>query len=445
MDPQGFDEAPVSGQQQARMLLSKLALCLKLATMHRLDNAALVPPIRGLLEAVNPLLSAGEQIQLQAVGENFYLNREIIKLDFGSYESGLAFRTCLKRVGVNEVSLTAALEESELRDFLGKFQAYYHGREAKGFLKERFAKIGLRWIGKAEEAGLGAEIDERQNVVRSLAVLALSIEAQLGLMKAGKPPRLSKVRRAIHGLADASTGHEALLVGLTRFEALSGQVHFHLASVSALSLLMGRRLGLSRPVLTELCMAAALHDLARDDLGAQADPGAAERVPLKTVLRLCAGGTSAEVLERAAVAFEHAQPKGPHPTGFGQLIAVPCAFDLLASPPPPCKGLLPDHALRVVLDQAGSRFDPRVVRLFAAVVGMYPVGTTVRLSSGEIAVVLEAADPSQAARPRVKVVRTAEGPADFLLDLSAPGEKRSVVSSVDPGELEINVPQFLLA
>src|SRR5215472_11872621 len=109
------------------------------------------------------------------------------------------------------------------------------------------------------------EFDERQNLLRAFIVLALAIKNALAETARNQPPRFARVRRAIHGLADASRDHSALLVAITRFPTFSGDVEFHLASTAALTMLMGRRLGLSRSALSELCISAALHDLARDE------------------------------------------------------------------------------------------------------------------------------------------------------------------------------------
>src|SRR5262249_21692518 len=161
-----------------------------------------------------------------------------------------------------------------------------------------------------------------------------TIEAQVALMKAKKPARLARVRRAIHSLADASLGHETLLIALTRSDAFGGEVRFHLAATTALTILLGRKLELTRAELSDAGMGAAFHDVALDELppprDAQKDLAAElealSRVPLRSILRLSEGALSGDALERIAVAYEHARPaKGP--VGFGQLIALPCVLD----------------------------------------------------------------------------------------------------------------------
>jgi HD-GYP domain-containing protein (c-di-GMP phosphodiesterase class II) len=447
------DEEGDSSLRFGRLLLSRVALALKLSVMHDMKNAALTPPIKSLVEAIGTGLGEAPELRLQAVGENFFLNREIIKLDFSSYEAGQSLRTMLRRVSAQEITFTAQPGEVGLRHFLTDFQKYAQSQKPAAILEQQYPSIKLRAISKAEEESLQPTFNERKNLVRAYAHLALVIEQQLALMKAKRQARLAKVRRAIHGLSDACEGHETLLLALTRFEAFSGEVRFHLAATTAMTLLLAKRLDLNRVELSEACLAAAFHDLALDELPPPRDQQrdlseelqALERVPLRTILRMCEGALQGDALERIAVAHEHTRkPSGP--VGFGQLVAIPCVFDRLTRPRPPRKGLLPDHALRIILNQAGTRFDARLVQLFAQVIGLYPVGTTVKLNSGELAIVLEVpAQPALFARPRIKIIRTTAGPADHLVDLGAPGERRAIVSSVDPVEVDVNVPQFLLA
>ncbi|GMU58987.1 MAG: hypothetical protein AMXMBFR34_07500 [Myxococcaceae bacterium] len=128
-----------------------------------------------------------------------------------------------------------------------------------------------------------------------------------------------------------------------------GQARFHLAAVTALAVMMGRRLGLSRTRLSDACMSAAFHDIGLDELpppaGEVVTPDeleALERVPLKTIVRLSEAALGGDALERIAVAWEHGQRASAGGLGFAQLLAVPCVFDRLTRPPPPRRVTLPD-------------------------------------------------------------------------------------------------------
>lgn len=437
----------------ARLLLTRVARCLKTSTMHAMSNQAMQAPLAGLLEAVHAGAADAPVLRLQLLDDNFFLNHDIVRLDFTSFEAGYMLEGLLERIGAREIAFTGELTEAELIAFVGAYQSFTQSPNPSAILTQRFKNVSVRAIPQAELEHLRPRVDARKNLLRAYANLGLVIGKQLEQMRNRRPVRLAKVRRAIHELHDAAEGLESLLVGLTRLDAFSGEVRFHLAAVTALSVLMGRRLAMPRAKLADACMAAAFHDLALDELPADgsgtddAQLRALERVPLRTMLRLAESALGGDALERIAVAWEHGQRVPTGPISFAQLLAVPCVFDRLTRPTEGRPVTLPDEALRIIMTQAGGRFDPRVIRLFVSVVGLYPVGTAVRLDSGELGYVVETPpEASDFARPRVQVLRGPSGPVNYILDLATPGEARFITGSVDPAELAgANPIGFLLA
>jgi HD-GYP domain-containing protein (c-di-GMP phosphodiesterase class II) len=62
--------------------------------------------------------------------------------------------------------------------------------------------------------------------------------------------------------------------------------------------------------------------------------------------------------------------------------------------------------LAVLQCNDGKQFDQHLVRRFAQLLGIYPVGNLAKLNSGEIAIVLHAPDPY---RPNVRVFFASDG------------------------------------
>ena len=107
-----------------------------------------------------------------------------------------------------------------------------------------------------------------------------------------------------------------------------------------------------------------------------------------------------------------------------------------------------DRILAVLKRNDGTQFDQNLVRRFVQLLGIYPPGTLVRLTSGEIAVVTQvhAPDPH---RPRVRVVINKQGtrldlPYDRnLWEPNRDGEQTSIVAPVDPAEFGIDPLNYL--
>jgi HD-GYP domain-containing protein (c-di-GMP phosphodiesterase class II) len=437
----GSATSPGTGSAATDLLVAT-ARILRLAQQHPINNDVFQQPVASLLE----LLSQQEgDTTVVVFAETVFVNSTAVKLAQAVYDAAEGLRKTFSRLGVHELSWPQNLSDEELRDFLTQFQNAWRSQKPQGTVKSSTGRVRLRPLeGVLDNSGLFA-IDARQNVLRAFARMTVVARHALERAHKGASFRSPNLRKAVQGLADASVGHEGLLSGLTRFPNFQGALHFHLSTVAALTLLMSRKLHLSRALTLDLGVAALLHDLGRAAPGPH-DPTS---VALRTLARLSAPPVSDEALFQAGTAFELALPASHQgvwtPGAAARLIAVPCAFDLLTCPSGGDKPLAPDQALRALREQSGTRFDPFVVDLFTATVGLYPVGTTVRLTGGRLAVVLEVpADTAAFTRPVVKVIRENGAAADYVLDLSKDAGS-AIEGSVSAEEEGVNPPHFLLA
>ena len=108
-----------------------------------------------------------------------------------------------------------------------------------------------------------------------------------------------------------------------------------------------------------------------------------------------------------------------------------------------------DRVLAVLQNNDGIHFDKHLVRRFSQLLGIYPPGNLVRLSSGELAVVLKVHAPDPY-RPRVRVIVDKAGermslPVDRNLweSRDEDGQPASVKTPVDPAEHGIDPLTFL--
>jgi hypothetical protein len=118
------------------------------------------------------------------------------------------------------------------------------------------------------------------------------------------------------------------------------------------------------------------------------------------------------------------------------LIQVVDHYDALVMPSEDSPGLSPVKVLERLLMAAGQAFDPVMVKALMLVVGRYPYGSLVRLSTGEVGVVsCGMRDEATFEKPTVVVVRDGEGneveAREVDLANSWDGE-RSIVEVLDP-------------
>jgi hypothetical protein len=136
------------------------------------------------------------------------------------------------------------------------------------------------------------------------------------------------------------------------------------------------------------------------------------------------------------------------PTLAARIVAVADCFDAVTSKRAYRKPEERRQALSLLQAGAGRAFDPRVVRTFVRMVGIFPVGSLVQLSTGEIAVVVRNHE-RLLARPIVRMVLDARGDAaePIELDLSQAGPDgeplHTVRRSVDPLEVDVDMLALL--
>lgn len=130
-----------------------------------------------------------------------------------------------------------------------------------------------------------------------------------------------------------------------------------------------------------------------------------------------------QVHERwAGQGYPH-QLKGRQIVEIAQIIGVVDVFDALISPRPYRKRLLPHDAVLELVVAARTAFPREVIKALVEQLSVYPLGTTVRLTTGEIGVVTRV-NPHYPLRPVVRV--------DTSRGHQLPGVNRFVDLSLTP-------------
>ena len=114
--------------------------------------------------------------------------------------------------------------------------------------------------------------------------------------------------------------------------------------------------------------------------------------------------------------------------------AVCDVYDAITSNRPYKYGWDPAHSLRKMAEWANGHFDPKVFQAFVRSLGIYPVGSLVRMSSGRLGVVVEQKGKSLTT-PMVKVffsTNSNDRIVPEMIDLSQPSTREHILSREDP-------------
>ena len=119
---------------------------------------------------------------------------------------------------------------------------------------------------------------------------------------------------------------------------------------------------------------------------------------------------------------------------IARMAAICDVYDAITSDRPYKRGWDPAESLRRMADWTKTHFDARLFQAFVKSIGIYPVGSLVRLASGRIGVVTEQA-PQSLVTPRVKVFFSTKSDLRIppeIVDLSLPDCPDKIVAREDP-------------
>lgn len=112
------------------------------------------------------------------------------------------------------------------------------------------------------------------------------------------------------------------------------------------------------------------------------------------------------------------------------------------------RGIPPTEALRKLFEWSKHQFDPLLVKAFMRCVGIYPVGSLVRLESGRLGVVIEQND-ANLLTPRVRVffsIKANTHIQPLIVDLGRPlghGGADRITGFEDPEKWKVDPQQFM--
>lgn len=296
---------------------------------------------------------------------------------------------------------------------------------------------------------MASELEQARKLCKAAKeqVMAMFQDARLG--KATDPndalPLVSEIAASVQRNASA-------IISVARLKSHDDYTYMHSVAVCALMLSLARQMGLDERQTRLAGLGGLMHDLGKAvmPLDVLNKPGkltdaefdVMKKHPVAGAQLLRQGGAEPEVEDIALHHHEKFNGKG-YPHGLqGEAISVLSrmgaicdVYDAVTSIRPYKNAWDPAKAMREMAGWEGH-FDKVIFNAFVKSVGIYPVGSLVRMASSRLAVVIAPGTESLLA-PVVRVfysLRSNEPVQVQTIDLASPGCKDSIVGPEDPAK-----------
>lgn len=314
--------------------------------------------------------------------------------------------------------------------------------------QEKSAEVRLPFS-EIQTVSMDAEMGRAAKIVGKSkgAVFSMFSEARMG-----KAIEAEQAMPLVEEIAHSVMRNPGALIGLARLKTADDYTYMHSVAVCALMIALARQMRLSDEETREAGLAGLLHDIGKMAVPPEIlnKPGRLtddEFVSVKEhpsagyAMLLEAKGVGEIALDVCLHHHEKVDGTG-YPKGlsgdqislYAKMGAVCDVYDAITSNRPYKSGWCPAESLKKMSEWSRGHFDEAVFQAFVRSIGIYPVGTLVKMLSGRLGVVVEQQVGKSLLLPKVRVFFSTKSMTyitPVLLDLAAAGVQDKIVSRED--------------
>ena len=281
------------------------------------------------------------------------------------------------------------------------------------------------------------------------AVVSMFEEARMG-----NAVNVGGATLLVEEISDSVARNPGALISLARLKTVDDYTYMHSVAVCAMMVALAKQLGFDQTQTRSDGLAGLLHDLGKALMPMEVlnKPGKLTEAEFAIIKshpveghRMLLGGVNVDPMVLDVCLHHHEKMDGSgYPKGlkgdeisiYARMGAVCDVYDAITSNRPYKSGWDPAESLRNMAAWTKGHFDPKVFQAFVKCIGIYPVGSLVRLTSGRMGVVIEQTSKSLTT-PCVKVFYSTKSNMRILplvIDLSSPDTTEKIAAREDPAK-----------
>ncbi len=331
--------------------------------------------------------------------------------------------------------------------------------EVRHEIQEEFHRIA------EEKSEISKTVPLREEIIKAKEIKTEARQTVYDIMEEirfGKPIQTERVEPVVERMIDSIFRNQDALISIARIKKMDEYTYMHSMSVCVLMISFGKQLGYDAGQLKEVGIGAMLHDIGKmkiplEILNKNKKLSNNEYDQMKRhveysnmLLKETRGITDTSVI----VALQHHERvdgtgypggiKGEKISGYGQAAAITDVYDAMTSQRCYQNRSEPSDVLKKLFEWS-SHFNRNLVERFVRCVGIYPVGSLVRLESGFLAVVT-GHNEEDLLRPSVRAVYDVDRdkyiyPVD--VDLSGTNSSDSIIGSESQDKWKIRADRYI--
>jgi putative nucleotidyltransferase with HDIG domain len=450
-------------QQKAQRLANLLSGAIKGMAYYPAGHPAVMTPINDMHMMLAEILLRQPELRL-GIHDGVFFVDEILFFTPQAAIDDLTERLSRKQIVVISIFRGVALEQ------LNIFVSLLSGAELNArMINSKLAESGIKTIAVVEQVSSEAAGDEREGeTLKALETYGEALGAIREVFKeieSGRIPSSDKIIMVVNNLATMTMQDPAALVGLAMIKDYDNYTFNHSVNVGVLAMALAASLGLEKAMIEDIGIAGFLHDIGKTRLEKEIlnKPGKLSAVEFEMMKKHSEDGSKI-ISEMAGINPQVAHAVLGHHIHHDRLgypewaralqfdtmtdiISVADCYDAITTLRVYQQPMNPKAAVDQIRRLAGKELDRGLVETFVDMMGMYPVGTLIRLDTNEIAVVFRP-NPGKTEAPLVKIIFDTDGnklePPKIQRLVDDGGNcYANIVAVVDPLAKNIEVSAYL--
>ncbi|MEF9951377.1 MAG: HD-GYP domain-containing protein [Clostridium sp.] len=226
-------------------------------------------------------------------------------------------------------------------------------------------------------------------------------------LQRGEKPVFKEVLNRVESMVDFIQTHEEInSTYLSDLKTYDNYTYIHSLNVAMLSIFFGTKLGKDKERLSELGVAGMLHDIGKTKIpieilnkSGKLSDEEFEIMKMHPIYGYEITRYSDDITEnaRCAILYHHEKLDGsgyPHKLSgeeidsISKIVCISDVYDAVASDRVYRKAFSPSDSYEYILAGCGSLFDHKLVSIFKDNFSIYPIGTKVKLSTGDVGTIV---------------------------------------------------------